>query len=270
MGNARKAKEQSSAFRTFLCVGDAPGLSLGWVSYRAQGTGVRISACLGKQKPCAGTRPERIACVRDTGRKETRCATCSPQARLKSPGAELSFSGVSVRWGCAGAFARRVSSRPKGTGARPFPCPGKQKPGVGTRPERIACVRGMAKKKTGCASCSPQPRGGVRGTAKKKTRQTALRTSAAQKAASRVMSLPTQTALRRDGACALCPPQARDFCRPGKTEARRGPAPGNNRVRARRGEGTNTVRDLLGAAARLAHRRCAAAQVNRGERRIVK
>ena len=27
MGNARKAKEQSSAFRAFLCVGDAPGLS---------------------------------------------------------------------------------------------------------------------------------------------------------------------------------------------------------------------------------------------------
>ena len=61
-----------------------------------------------------------------------------------------------------GAFARRVSSRPKGTGARPCPCPGKQKPGVGTRPERIACVRGMAKKKTGCASCSPQPRGRAR------------------------------------------------------------------------------------------------------------
>ena len=162
MGNARKAQEQSSAFRTFLCVGDAPGLSLGWVSYRAQGTGVRISTCLGKQKSGAGTRPERIACVRDTGRKETRCATCSPQARLKSPGAELSFSGVSVRWGCAGAFARRVSSRPQGTGARLSAGPGKQKPGVGPHPETTACVRDAEKEQTRCATCSAQPRGRAR------------------------------------------------------------------------------------------------------------
>ena len=123
------------------------------------------------------------------------------------------------------------------------------------RKESRACEEWRRKRQG--ARLAHRSRAGVRGTAKKKTRQTALRTSAAQKAASRVMSLPTQTALRRDGACALCPPQARDFCRPGKTEARRGPAPGNNRVRARRGEGTNTVRDLLGAAARIAHRRCA-------------
>src|SRR5699024_9515295 len=32
------------------------------------------------------------ACVRDTGRKETRCATCPAQPRLKSQGAKLSFS----------------------------------------------------------------------------------------------------------------------------------------------------------------------------------
>ena len=81
MGNARKAQEQSSAFRTFLCVGDTPGLSLGWVSYRAQGTGVRISTCLGKQKSGAGTRPERIACVRGKAKKKTGCASCSPQPR---------------------------------------------------------------------------------------------------------------------------------------------------------------------------------------------
>ena len=43
-----KAKEQSSAFRAFLCVGDAPGLS----------------PCPGKQELSAGTHPERTACVR--------------------------------------------------------------------------------------------------------------------------------------------------------------------------------------------------------------
>ena len=43
----------------------------------------------------------------------------------KAKGAKLSFSGVSVRGGCAGAFARRVSSRPQGTGGGLSPCPGK-------------------------------------------------------------------------------------------------------------------------------------------------
>ena len=60
-------------------------------------------------------------------------------------------------------------------------------------------------------------------------------------------------------------------CLPGKTGAVRGPALGTNRVRARLSKGTNTVRDLPAAGARvcetrgrkrqgacLAHRRCAA------------
>ena len=51
------------------------------------------------------------------------------------------FSSVSVRWGCAGAFARRVSSRPQGTGGRISPRPGKQEPCVGLHPEPAACVR---------------------------------------------------------------------------------------------------------------------------------
>ena len=61
---------------------------------------------------------------------------------MKSQGAKLSFSSVSVRWGRTGAFARRVSSRPQGTEAKLFPCPGKQKPCVSTQPEPAACVRG--------------------------------------------------------------------------------------------------------------------------------
>ena len=47
-----------------------------------------------------------------------------------------------------------------------------------------------------------------------------------------------------------------DFSLPEETGAQRGPAPGINRGRARRGEEKDTERDLLGAAARLAHRRC--------------
>ena len=42
------------------------------------------------------------------------------------------------------------------------------------------------------------------------------------------------------------------FAPPGKTEAQRGLAPGNNRVRARHGEEKDTVRDLLAAGALLA------------------
>ena len=48
-----------------------------------------------------------------------------------------------------------------------------------------------------------------------------------------------------------------DFSLPEETGAQRGPTPGKNRGRARRGEEKDTVRDLPGAAARLAHRRCA-------------
>ena len=47
------------------------------------------------------------------------------------------------------------------------------------------------------------------------------------------------------------------FSLPGKIEAQRGRAPGTSRGRARRGEEKDTVRDLPGAAARIAHRRCA-------------
>ena len=43
--------------------------------------------------------------------------------------------------------------------------------------------------------------------AKRRTGRTALRATEALQAASRVTSLPAQTALRRDGACATCPPQ---------------------------------------------------------------
>ena len=72
---------------------------------------------------------------------------------------------------------------------------------------------------------------------------------------------PEKTAGVRDAGkkktrCATCSAQPRAFSPPGKTGAQRGPAPGINRGRARRGEKKDTVRDLPGAAARLAHRRC--------------
>ena len=173
----------------------------------------------------------------------------------KAKGAELSFSDVSVRWGCAGAFARRVSSRPKGTGARPFPCPGKQKPGVGTRPERIACVRGKAKKKTGCATCSAQPRGRARHGEERDTVRDLLAAGALEKPRSRAQlfrrfcALGMRRGFRPAGFLPAEGNRRQAFSLPGKTGARRGPAPGNNRVRARRGEGTNTVRELPTAGA---------------------
>ena len=116
----------------------------------------------GKQEPGVGPHPEPAACVRDAGKKKTGCASCSAQPRLKSQGAKLSFSSVSVRWGRAGAFARRVSSRPQGTGGGLSPRPGKQKPGASMHSERTAGVRDAAKKKTGCATCPAQPRGRAR------------------------------------------------------------------------------------------------------------
>ena len=49
--------------------------------------------------------------------------------------------------------------------------------------------------------------------------------------------------------------QEQAFSLPGKTEAMRGPAPGKNRVRARRRERKDRVRDLPGAAARACETR---------------
>ena len=51
------------------------------------------------------------------------------------------------------------------------------------------------------------------------------------------------------GFCPAAGNRNQAFSQPGKTGAVRGPAPGTNRVRARRGEEKDTVRDLLGAAA---------------------
>ena len=65
-----KPKEQSSAFRAFLCVGDAPGLLPGGFP-----PGQR------KQKLSVGPYPEPAAGLRDWAKEQTRCATCSPQAR---------------------------------------------------------------------------------------------------------------------------------------------------------------------------------------------
>ena len=60
---------------------------------------------------------------------------------------------------------------------------------------------------------------------------------------------------RKETRCANCSPQARAFSLPGKTGAVRGLAPGKNRVRARRGEEKDTVRDLPTAGARACETR---------------
>ena len=49
-----KPKEQSSAFRAFLCVGDAPGLSPGGFPPGRREQEPGLFPCLGKQEPCAG------------------------------------------------------------------------------------------------------------------------------------------------------------------------------------------------------------------------
>ena len=66
---------------------------------------------------------------------------------------------------------------------------------------------------------------GVRDAGKKQTGQTALQAADALQAATRVTSLPLQTALRRDGACANCSPQARAFSLPGKQKLGEGSHP---------------------------------------------
>ena len=83
-----KPKEQSSAFRAFLCVGErvAPRYSfqignLARAFARLQGTETRLSPRLGKQKLSAGPHPEPAACVRGAGKEKTGCANCPAQPR---------------------------------------------------------------------------------------------------------------------------------------------------------------------------------------------
>src|SRR5699024_10679167 len=78
------------------------------------------------RSPAWGLHPEPAACVRDAGKKETRCATCPPQA-------------------CS-AQARAVSL-PGGTQAQR---------GLASGKNRVRARRG--EEKTRCASCSAQPR----------------------------------------------------------------------------------------------------------------
>ena len=67
-GNARKAKEQSSAFRAFLCVGDAPEL---------------FPARENRSSARARTRKEPRACAAQM-QTQTRCASCPPQVRVRA------------------------------------------------------------------------------------------------------------------------------------------------------------------------------------------
>ena len=146
------------------------------------------------------------------------------------------FSSVSVRWGCAGAFARRVSSRPQGTGGRISPRPGKQEPCVGLPPEPAACVRDAGKKETRCANCPPQVR-----PKSQRSRAPAFRA---------FLCVGDAPGLLPGG----FPPGRREqevgfLPRPGKQKPGVGLAPGTSRVRARRGEERDTVRELPTAGA---------------------
>ena len=236
------------------------------VSSRLQGTGAKPFPCLGKQKPCPGPAlgtnrvRARLKCRHKPGARlaHRRCAR-------KAKGAKLSFSSVSVRWGRAGTF-----SLPGKTGAVRGHALGKNRVRA-----RLKC-----RHKPG-ARLARRSRAGKRWTGR-----TALRAADALQAAPRVTSLPAQTALRRDGACASCSAQPRvrarhgeekdlvrvlpgaaagflpaagnrnqAFSLPGKTGAVRGPAPGTSRVRARFKCRHKPERVLLAAGARLARRR---------------
>ena len=112
------------------------------------------------------------------------------------------------------------------------PGPGTQEPGEGRSKENSRVRAGLGKNTNpvrdlpgAAARLARRRRAG-----KKQTGRTALWAADALQDASRVTSLPVQTALRRDGACASCPPQVR--------------------VRARLGKDTNPVRELPTAAAR--------------------
>ena len=220
-----KPRSRAQLFKRFCAKGDACAL---WLISPFLSLLAGLSGPLGRKPPAGGG-----------------------NAR-KAKGAKLSFSGVSVRGGCAGAFARRVSSRLQGTGARISVCLGEQKLSAGLNPESSrVCVRlGKAtnpvrvlpaagagflparENRSSVRACTPKAAACVRDVGKKKTGSA---------------NCPPQV-------CANC--SARAFCLPGKTEAVRGPAPATNRVRARLGKETNPERDLLTAGARACAAGC--------------
>ena len=152
------------------------------------------------------------------------------------------FSGVSVRWGCAGAFARRVSSRPQGTGGRISPRPGKQKPGVGLAPgtSRVRARRGEERD-----TVRELPTAGAPEKPKEQSSSfsgVSVRWGTFGPTFYIFMEVWLGLLLGRRE-------QKPSFSLPGKTEAQRGLAPGTSRVRARLGAGTNPVRELPTAGA---------------------
>ena len=152
-----KAKEQSSAFRAFLCVGDAPGLS----------------PCPGKQELSAGTHPERTACVRASN-ADTNTVRDLPGAAALEKAKEQSS-----------AFRAFLCVR---DAPGLSPCPGKQKPGVGPAPGKNRVRARLKCRHKHGARLARRRRAG-----KKQTGRTALQAADALQAATRVTSLPLQT-----------------------------------------------------------------------------
>ena len=130
-----------------------------------------------------------------------------------------------------------------------------------TRHQPRACAAQM-QTQTRCANCPPQ----VRTRKEPRACETRGRKRHGARLARRSRACVRDTG-RKKTQCATCPPQVQEPCvgaQPertacvrdtGKKKTRCANCPAQPRVRARRGEERDTVRDLLAAGARLARRR---------------
>ena len=120
----KSQRSRAPAFRAFLCVGDAPGLlpggfppgrreqEVGFLPARENRSSAwactqkEPRACVAGQrcKPGARLAHRRCAGVRDTGRKETRCANCPAQARTRNQPRACEMQGKKRQ---GARFARR-------------------------------------------------------------------------------------------------------------------------------------------------------------------
>ena len=161
--------------------------------------------------------------------------------RPKSQGAELSFSDVSVRWGCAGAFAWLGFL-----------------PGAGNRSQDF-CLLGKTEAVRGHTPGKNRVR--ARHGEERDTVRDLLAAGALEKPRSRAQffgrfcALGMRRGFRPAGFLPAEGNRSQAFSLSGKTEARRGHTPGKNRVRARNGEEKDRVRVLLTAAARACEAR---------------
>ena len=125
---SKKPRSKAQLFKRFCAKGDAPGLF----------------PCPGKQEPGVGPHPEPAAGVRGWVQPQTRCASCSPQARSKKPRSRAQLFKRFCAWGMRRSFCparENRSSAQAHTRKEPRACETRGRKRHGARLAHRRCAR---------------------------------------------------------------------------------------------------------------------------------